>query len=80
MGFSETEIVLNGLSAPADICYSPTNDIIGIPNSGNNSITFANTSCNNSTLIEIIETRKVIKTINVLGKRNSKELFQIRNI
>ena len=75
--FSETEIVLNGLSAPADICYNPINDIIGIPNSGNNSITFANTSCNNSMLIEILETRKLIKTINVLGKEIVKNYFKL---
>ena len=75
--FSETEVIISGLSAPADICYNPINDIIGIPNSGNNSISFVNASCDNSVLIEIAEKRTLIKTITVLGKEMTQSHFKL---
>lgn len=36
--------VATGLSSPADISYDPTHDVLAIPNSGNNTVTFVDFS------------------------------------
>lgn len=76
--FSETEIIMSGLSNPADICYHPNDNIIGIPNSGNNTLDFVGLDCNNSTIPEITYNRNLIKTIDVLGREKTDKGFQLR--
>jgi len=75
--FSETEVIISGLSAPADICHDPINNLICIPNSGNNSLAFANASCNNSMLLESLKKRTLIKKIDILGKDVEKTYFKL---
>tara|TARA_B100001250_G_scaffold277078_1_gene239544 strand:+ start:126 stop:1106 length:981 start_codon:yes stop_codon:yes gene_type:complete len=77
--FSETEIIATGLSNPADICYSINDNIIGVPNSGNNTVEFIelDLNCGNSTIPEITNNRSLIKTIDILGKEATKKGFQL---
>ena len=75
--FSETEIIATGLSNPADICYNPNDNIIGVPNSGNNTVDFIEVDCDNVTIPEIQHERSLIKTIDILGRETTQKGFQL---
>ena len=78
--FSESEIVTDGLSYPADIIYDQLNNFIVIPNSGNNSVDFFSYSpfyeptalswwCyDNTDIIEGEKSNQIIKIIDLLGR------------
>ena len=75
--FTETEIIATGLSNPADICYNPNDNIIGVPNSGNNTVDFIEVDCDNFTIPEIQHERSLIKTIEILGRETTQKGFQL---
>jgi len=75
--FLETEIIATGLSSPADICYNTNDNIIGVPNSGNNTVEFIEVDCDNVTIPEIKNNRSLIKTIDILGREASQKGFQL---
>ena len=87
--FSENEIIVNGLSSPADIIYNQFNNVIVIPNSGNNTVDFVSYSpfddptaiswwCNDNTnIIENTEITEIIKTIDLLGRETKSKGFNI---
>ena len=74
--FTESEIIIEGMSNPADICFNGSDNIIGIPNSGNNTVEFINYSCSNTNTIEHINTKKIIFSTNLLGQQNKQSKFQ----
>lgn len=50
--FSESNVVLNqGLSSPADLFFNTQDMVLGIPNSGNNTVTFMEFSLNTEELV-----------------------------
>ncbi len=87
--FSESEVIIDGLSYPADIIYDQVNNFIVIPNSGNNTVEFFPYSpfyeptalswwCNDNT--DIIESEinpQIIKIIDLLGKDSTSPGFNI---
>ncbi len=87
--FSENEIIIDGLSSPADIIYDQLNNVIVIPNSGNNTVEFASYSpfneptalswwCNDNT--DLVENKKptpIIKIIDLLGRETTARGFNI---
>ena len=87
--FSESEVIFDGLSSPADIIYDQTNSLIVIPNSGNNTVDFFSYSpyyeptalswwCDdNTTLIEEKENLQLIKVIDLLGRKTKSKGFNI---
>ncbi len=75
--FSETEIIATGLSNPADICYNSDENIIGVPNSGNNTVDFIEVDCDNVAIPEIENNKSLIKTIDILGRETTKKGFQL---
>ena len=75
--FSETEIVVENLSNPADICYNQFDNIIGIPNSGNNSVDFIFSPCDNSSIKESEKIKNLLKKINILGIDANQKGFNI---
>jgi hypothetical protein len=75
--FSETEIIINGLNNPADICFNQTDNIIGIPNSGNNTVELFNYSCNNSSITNFNKTKSLIKRIDFMGRETTKKGLNI---
>jgi sugar lactone lactonase YvrE len=75
--FTETEIIATGLSNPADICYNPNDNIIGVPNSGNNTVDFIEVDCDNVTIPEIQHERSLIKTIDILGRETTQKGFKL---
>ena len=75
--FTETEIIMDGLSNPADICYNSNDNIIGIPNSGNNTVDFVELDCNNSIVPERTHNRNLLKTIDILGRQTTDKGFHI---
>jgi len=87
--FSETDIVVDGLSYPADIIYDQLNNLLVIPNSGNNTVDFVPYSpfyeptalswwCDNNTnLIEENENVQIIKIIDLLGRETKSKGFNI---
>ena len=87
--FSENEIIIDGLSSPADIIYNQFNNVIVIPNSGNNTVDFVSYSpfddptaiswwCNDNTdIIENTEIMKIIKIIDLLGRETKSKGFNI---
>ena len=67
--FSETEVVATNLSYPADICFNQNENILAVPNSGNNSISLIQNPCNEETEInENNYERKIVSSTNILGK------------
>ena len=84
--FSENEIIVNQLSNPADIIYNQENNLIVIPNSGNNTLDFVYYEpteltwwCDDNTnLIENQDDYKIIKTIDLLGRESLKERLQLK--
>tara|TARA_B100001250_G_C19775924_1_gene779538 strand:- start:639 stop:1610 length:972 start_codon:yes stop_codon:yes gene_type:complete len=79
MDFTENEVIINGLSNPADIYYDQINNILAIPNSGNNTVDFVNYSCQGSSTIEVTQNHNnIIKTIDLLGRNmNNNQGYQI---
>ena len=75
--FSETEIVANNMSNPADIFYNQFNSIIAVPNSGNNTINFISYSCDNSNVHKIYLHKKPINKLDILGRETIKKGFQL---
>ncbi len=87
--FSESEIIISGLNNPADIIYNQLNNVIAIPNSGNNTVDFVSYSpfddptalswwCSDNTdIIENQENIKIIKTIDLLGRETKSKGFNI---
>ena len=87
--FSESDIVVDGLSYPADIIYDQLNNFIVIPNSGNNTVEFVPYSpfneptalswwCNDNTdVIEYKKNIQIIKTIDLLGRETKSKGFNI---
>ena len=71
--FSETEIVVPNMSYPADIFFNQFDDILAIPNSGNNTISFLELNCNNSNIIEEDGNREIEITIDLLGRPYSSQ-------
>ena len=87
--FSETDVVVDGLSYPADIIYDQLNNFLIIPNSGNNTVDFVPYSpfyeptalswwCDNNTnLIEENKNLQIIKIIDLLGRETKSKGFTI---
>ncbi|MAQ47312.1 MAG: hypothetical protein CMD27_00335 [Flavobacteriales bacterium] len=74
--FTETEIIIEGMSNPADICFNESDNIIGIPNSGNNTVEFINYSCDNTNTTEHIRKNEIIFSTNLLGQSDNQSKFQ----
>mgnify|MGYP003307562396 CR=1 FL=1 len=73
--FSETEVVMSNLSNPADIYYNQFDNILAVPNSGNNTVDFISFACNNSSIQETPTSKLLLKKINILGgESNNKDL------
>jgi len=87
--FSESEVVFDGLSSPADIIYDQLNNFIVIPNSGNNTVEFVSYSpfneptalswwCDDITdIIDYQKNRKIHKKIDLLGREVKSKGFNI---
>ena len=75
--FSETELVTSNLSNPADIYYNQYDNILAIPNSGNNTVDFVSYACDNSSIQENISNKNLIKIIDITGRKTTNENFQI---
>ena len=87
--FSENEIIVDGLSYPADIIYNQLNSVIAIPNSGSNTVEFITYSPFNEPLglswwctdgLQLnnqIEEIFIVKTIDLLGRENNSKGFVI---
>ena len=75
--FSETEIFTANMSYPADIFFNQFDDVLAIPNSGNNTISFFEFNCMNSSIIEQEDNRKIKKIIDLLGREYSQSKFKI---
>ena len=93
--FSENETIISGLSNPADIYYNQENNILSIPNSGNNTVDLIEYdfdfpwstnpeweySCNTIEIQENKTTKKLIRQIDLLGRenKNNQIYFEIYN-
>jgi len=75
--FSETDIVATNMSYPADIFFNQFDDVLAIPNSGNNTISFFEFPCENSSIIEDVNNRKLEKITDLLGRDSSQSRFKI---
>lgn len=87
--FSENEIIVDGLSYPADIIYNQLNSVIAIPNSGNNTVDFVTYSPSNELLglswpcedglglNDQSDEIFIVKTIDLLGRENNFKGFRI---
>ncbi len=87
--FSESEVIVDGLSYPADIIYDQSNNLLVIPNSGNNTVDFFPYSpffeptsvswwCNDNTNInEEKLNAQVLKIIDILGRETKSKGFII---
>ena len=75
--FLETEIIAAGLSNPADIYYNQSDNILAIPNSGNNTVDFMFYPCDNSDIQENLTTKNLIKKIDILGRETTKKGFEL---
>ena len=77
--FFETNIIVDGLSSPADICYNSIDGVLAIPNSFNNTVDFISidTNCNNTHLTEIKFQKNLITTFDFLGKETTNTGFQL---
>ena len=87
--FSESEVIVDGLSYPADIIYDQSNNLLVIPNSGNNTVDFFPYSpffeptsvswwCNDNTNInEEKLNAQVLKIIDILGRETKSKGFSI---
>tara|TARA_B100000902_G_scaffold394748_1_gene451711 strand:+ start:1636 stop:2589 length:954 start_codon:yes stop_codon:yes gene_type:complete len=73
--FSESEIIIDGLNNPADIYYNTFDNIIAIPNSGNNTIDLIPYSCDNSNTEEIESKKNIFKKIDLLGRETVQSKF-----
>ena len=52
--FSIPQVLTLGQNQPADIFYESNNQVLAVPNSGNNSVNFISINCNPSTILENI--------------------------
>ena len=77
MDFSETELVVANMSYPADICFNQNDNILAIPNSGNNTISFFASACDNSNIEEGNKSKKLKQKIDILGRNTSQKRFVI---
>jgi len=75
--FSETEIVMSNLSNPADIYYNQFDNILAVPNSGNNTVDFVSFPCDNSAIQETQTSKILIKKINILGGESNNNDLQL---
>ena len=73
MDFSESELVVPNMSYPADICFNQFDNILAVPNSGNNTIEFFEFSCDNSNIQERVNHRNLKKRIDILGRDSSQK-------
>ena len=69
--FSSSENIISGLNNPADIDYNELDNIIAIPNSGNNTVDFFPYSCDNSSQKELLASPTLIQEIDLLGRENN---------
>ena len=84
--FSESEIIVDQLSSPADIIYNQESNLIVIPNSGNNTVDFVYYEpseltwwCDdNTSLNESKEEKFIVKQINVLGIEGMHKNLQLQ--
>jgi len=70
--FSNSEIVIDGLSEPADIHYNTVDNIIAIPNSGNNTVDLIFSPCNNIFINEFESSKNLIHTFDLSGRFTDK--------
>ena len=75
--FTSSEIIIDGLSNPADICYNQISNTFGIPNSGNNTVDFVSYSCETSSLNESINPYFTDKTFDLLGRTTTSSNLKI---
>tara|TARA_Y100000994_G_C15658077_1_gene428274 strand:- start:25 stop:969 length:945 start_codon:yes stop_codon:yes gene_type:complete len=75
--FSETELVTSNLSNPADIYYNQYDNILAVPNSGNNTVDFVFYPCDNSSIQEKTSNKNLIKTIDIIGRKTTNKNFKI---
>ena len=75
--FSETEIIASNMNNPADIYYNQGDNILAVPNSGNNTVEFIFSPCDNSTIQENHTTKHLLKIIDILGRETTNNGFNI---
>ena len=75
--FTNSEIVIDGLSEPADIDYNEIDNIIAIPNSGNNTIDLIFSPCNNNFINEFERGKHLINTFDLFGRITNKCGFNL---
>ena len=76
--FSESEVFISNLSYPADICFNQNDNILAVPNSGNNSISLIEGACENlSHIYDNYNDRKIVNSTDLLGKFFSGKGFKI---
>ena len=68
---------MTGMSNPADIYYNQFDNILAIPNSGNNTVDFVFYPCNNSDIQENLTTKNLIKKIDILGREATYKGFEL---
>ena len=76
--FSTEEIIITGLNNPADIYYNQYDNIIAIPNSGNNTVDFVFSSCDNNLVSETKKDPIVIQQFDLLSRQNTQTNFNIK--
>jgi len=75
--FSQTEIIYSGLNNPADIDCNVIDNIIAVPNSGNNTVDFISYSCDNSNIDEVDKNRNLLKTTDLIGREHPSKGLQV---
>ena len=75
--FTETELVISNLSYPADICINQYDNVLAIPNSGNNTVEFVDLLCDNSETPDLFQPKKILKKIDLLGRQSTGKGFNI---
>ena len=75
--FTETELVISNLSYPADICINQYDNVLAIPNSGNNTVEFIDLLCDNSETPNLFQPKKILKKIDLLGRQSTGKGFNI---
>jgi len=70
--FTNSEIVIDGLSQPADIDYNEIDNIIAIPNSGNNTVDFETYNCEMNSIHDFESETHLIHTFDVFGRFTDK--------
>lgn len=75
--FSETELVVSNLSSPADIYYNQFDNILVVPNSGNNTVDFLSFTCNNSSIKDTPTSKLLLNKFNILGGDSNNENLRL---